>query len=254
MSESPFDIRDCVAIITGAAQGIGRTLVTGFARAGAHVVAVDLQQDKLNEVKSEITGLGRQCFTYAMDLRDVRAFDQIVQEVKEQWGQVDILYNNAGVNVHKDSVDLTEEEWDFVMDVNLKALFFCCQAVARVMIPQKKGKIINMSSTFGVVGFPQRAAYCASKGAVSILTKALAVEWAPYNINVNAIAPAAVYTPSRAELFSRKEFMDNLLSKLPLKRLAQPEDVLHAALYLASPASDFVTGHILMVDGGWTAI
>ncbi|MHB8986418.1 MAG: SDR family NAD(P)-dependent oxidoreductase [Eubacteriales bacterium] len=254
MSETPFAITDNVAIITGAAQGIGKSIAAGFAHAGANVVAVDLYKDKLTEVKSEITALGRKCLTYAMDLRDLPAFDEMVSEVKERWGRVDILFNSAGVNVHKDSIDLTEEEWDFVLDVNLKALFFCCQAVARVMIPQKKGKIINMSSTFGVVGFPQRAAYCSSKGAVSILTKSLAAEWAPYNINVNAIAPSAVFTSARAELFSKKEFMDNLLSKLPLKRLAQPEDILHAARYLASPASDYVTGHILMVDGGWTAI
>ncbi|MCL6450879.1 MAG: glucose 1-dehydrogenase [Acetobacteraceae bacterium] len=249
-----FDISGQVAIVTGAGQGIGRALATGLARAGASVAGVDLQQDKLKELEAELCSTGSPCATFALDLRDVKAFAAAVDSVKERWGHVDLLCNIAGVNLHKDSVDVTEEEWDFVLDVNLKALFFCCQAAARAMIPQKRGKIINMSSTFGVVGFPQRAAYCASKGAVSLLTKALAVEWAPHGITVNAIAPAAVFTPARAQLFSDPAFMENLLRRLPLGRLAQVEDVVNAALYLASPAADFVTGHVLMVDGGWTAI
>lgn len=249
-----FDITGRVAIITGAAQGIGRAMMEGFALAGAKVAGVDVQEEKLKELERELGQKGAGCLTFAVDIRDRAAFAGVVEQVQVQWEGVDILCNVAGVNVHKESLEMTEADWDRVMDINLKAVFFCSQAAARVMVSRKKGKIINISSTFGIVGFPQRAAYCASKGGVSVLTKALAVEWAPYGVNVNAIAPAAVFTPSRAELFSDPTFMENLLRRLPLGRLAQVDDVVNAALYLASPASDFVTGHILLVDGGWTAI
>ncbi|RJQ09446.1 MAG: SDR family oxidoreductase [Bacillota bacterium] len=248
-----FSVKGKVVAITGAAQGVGRDLSLGFARAGARVVAIDLQAEPLKDLSDEIVRLGSEALSFALDLRNVASVNECFQEVLKRWGGLDVLCNNAGVNVHKDSTDLTEDEWDFVLDVNLKALFFCCQAAARVMAPAREGRIINTASTFGIVGFPQRAAYCASKGGVVQLTRALALEWAPLGIRVNAVAPAAVWTPSRAELFSNEDFMRSLLAKLPLGRLARTSDVLAATIFLASPASEFVTGQVIVVDGGWTA-
>ncbi len=248
-----FRVGGRVVVITGAAQGVGRDLTRGFARAGAKVVAVDVRAEPLEALASEERAAGGEVQPYALDLRDVAGVNAAFGEVARRWGGVDVLCNNAGVNVHRDSLDLSEDEWDLVLDVNLKALFFCCQAAARVMSPARKGKIINTASTFGIVGFPQRAAYCASKGGVVQLTKALALEWAPLGITVNAVAPAAVWTASRADLFSDKDFMDKLLARLPLGRLTRTSDVLAATLFLASPASDFMTGHVLVIDGGWTA-
>jgi len=248
-----FRLDGKVVAVTGAAQGVGRELALAFASEHARVVALDLNGTALESLAAEVEGRGGELRPYALDIKNVSAVRSAFDETVARWGSLDVVCNNAGVNVHKDSLNLDEAEWDFVMDVNLKALFFCCQSAGRAMQAVGKGKIINTASTFGVVGFPQRAAYCASKGGVVQLTRALAVEWAPLGINVNAVAPAAIDTPSRSELFSNPEFMKGLLSRLPLGRLAQISDVVGATLFLAGPASDFITGHVLVVDGGWTA-
>lgn len=169
------------------------------------------------------------------------------------FGHIDILVNNAGVNITQWAVDVTEEAWDRVLDTNLKALFFCAQTVGKVMIRQKKGKIINVSSQTGTVAIPQRAAYCSSKGGVNQLTKLLAIEWAQYNINVNAIAPTFIETPFTKPMFEKEGFREYVLGNIPLGRVGTPDDVTGAVIYLASEASNMVTGHILLVDGGWTA-
>jgi 2-deoxy-D-gluconate 3-dehydrogenase len=169
------------------------------------------------------------------------------------FGHIDILVNNAGINIPQWAVDVTEEAWDDILDTNLKGLFFCAQAVGKVMIQQRKGKIINISSQTGTVAIPERAAYCSSKGGVNLLTKVLAVEWAQYNINVNAIAPTFIETPFSKPMFENTGFREYVLENIPLGRIGQPQDVVGGLIYLASEASNLVTGHILLIDGGWTA-
>ncbi len=166
----------------------------------------------------------------------------MVEDALKAMGRIDILANIAGVNVHKAAEEMTEKDWDFVLDVNLKALFFCCQAVGKVMLRQGSGRIINMSSSFGIVGFGGRTAYAASKAAVSNLTKTLALEWSAKGINVNAIAPGPVWTEARHDLFSNPEFYGNLIKKVPINRTAKPAEIVGPAIFLASEASSFVTG------------
>lgn len=205
-----FSLKGKVAIVTGAAQGIGREIALGFAQYGADIAAVDLNEERLQTLKSAIEALNRRCLTLHVDLADVGQIGQMAQRTVSEMGRIDILANIAGVNVHKAAEEMTEQDWDFVQDVNLRALFFCCQAVGKVMLKQGSGRIINMSSAFGVVGFGGRTAYASSKAAVSNLTKTLALEWSAKGIHVNALAPGPVWTEARHELFSNPEFYANL--------------------------------------------
>lgn len=248
-----FSLQDKVALVTGAAQGIGREISLGFARYGAHIAAVDINEERLKTLSREVESLGRKCLPLVVDLARKEQIDEMVERTVTGLGRIDILANIAGVNVHKPAEEMTEQDWDFVLDINLKALFFCCQAVGKVMLSQGSGRIINMSSSFGMVGFGGRTAYAASKAAVSNLTKTLALEWSAKGINVNAIAPGPVWTEARHELFSNPEFYANLIKKVPINRTAKPTEIVGPAIFLASEASTFVTGETLLVDGGWCA-
>jgi len=248
-----FSLQGKVALVTGAAQGIGREIALGFAQYGADIVAVDLTDEKLLTLKNAIEAQNRRCLVLAIDLVHVDQIDRMVETAVKEMGRIDILANIAGVNVHKAAEEMTEKDWDFVLDINLKALFFCCQAVGKVMLRQGSGRIINMSSSFGVVGFGGRTAYAASKAAVSNLTKTLALEWSAKGIHVNALAPGPVWTEARHELFSNPEFYANLLKKVPINRTAKPVEMVGPAIFLASEASSFVTGETLLVDGGFCA-
>jgi 2-deoxy-D-gluconate 3-dehydrogenase len=248
-----FSLQGKVALVTGAAQGIGREVALGFAQYGADIVAVDLSDEKLLTLKNAIEAQKRRCLVLTIDLAHGDQIDRMAETAVKEMGRIDILANIAGVNVHKAAEEMTEKEWDFVLDVNLKALFFCCQAVGKVMLRQGSGRIINMSSSFGVVGFGGRTAYAASKAAVSNLTKTLALEWSAKGINVNALAPGPVWTEARHELFSNPEFYANLLKKVPINRTAKPVEMVGPAIFLASEASSFVTGETLLVDGGFCA-
>jgi NAD(P)-dependent dehydrogenase (short-subunit alcohol dehydrogenase family) len=248
-----FGLKDKVAIVTGASQGIGRTLAIGLAEAGVHVALVSRTQSALEETAAEIRSLDRKALVIPVDLRDMSKIREMASEVHHSFGKIDILINNAAWTATKDALEATEEEWDRTMDTSLKSVFFACQAVARIMIPQGGGKIVNIGSTFGKVTFKGRSVYAAAKAGVHHLTRALANEWSSKGVNVNAIAPCVTETPTRREIFERPGYKEWATGQmLPVGRWAQPEDLLGATLFLCSSLSDMVVGHVLMVDGGWT--
>ncbi|MBW2057746.1 MAG: glucose 1-dehydrogenase [Deltaproteobacteria bacterium] len=248
-----FDLSGKVAIVTGAGRGMGYHIALALGRYGADLVVCSRTASELDRVGREIRELGRRVLIHQMDVRKIPDVHAMVKETVAAFGHIDILVNNAGINIPQWAVDVTEEAWDSIMETNLKGLFFCAQAVGKVMIEQKRGKIINVSSQAGSVGLLQRAAYCSSKGGVNLLTKVLAIEWAQYGINVNAIGPTFIQTPFTEPMFEKEGFREYVLGNIPLGRVGKPEDVVGAVIYLASDSSDLVTGHVLLVDGGWTA-
>ncbi|MEN6464412.1 MAG: glucose 1-dehydrogenase [Syntrophaceae bacterium] len=247
-----FKLTGKVALVTGAGRGIGRDIALALAEYGADVAVCSRTPAELDKVRDAIEKLGRRALAVKADVTRITEIQGLVDKVAGAFGRIDILVNNAGINIPQFAVDVTEEAWDRIMDINLKGLFFCAQAVGKVMIAQKGGKIINISSQTGTVAIPKRAAYCASKGGVNQLTKLLALEWAEHGINVNAVAPTFIETPFTEPMFRDKEFRRFVDENIPLGRVGKPSDVTGAVVYLASSASDLVTGLILLVDGGWT--
>jgi 2-deoxy-D-gluconate 3-dehydrogenase len=243
-----------VALVTGASTGLGRATALALAEAGADLVVTSRSLERLREVCAEIETRGRRAVPLAVDVRDVAAVRRMAEEAHAAFGRIDILVNNAGLNIPQWAVEVTEEAWDTIMDTNAKGLFFCCQAVGKYMIEQRYGRIVNMGSDMSLVGWIQRAAYCASKAAVSLLTKVLAIEWAQYGITVNCIAPTFVETPLTRPMFETiPGFREQVLRNIPLGRLGRPEEVAAAVVLLASDAAALITGVTLPVDGGWTA-
>jgi NAD(P)-dependent dehydrogenase (short-subunit alcohol dehydrogenase family) len=250
-----FGLAGKVAIVTGPSQGIGRAIALGLAKAGANLVLVEhpsLHGEALKELACEIEELGRRAMTVLADVTDVSQIRSMADQATESFGRIDILVNNVGWTGTTAALEVTEEEWDHTLDACLKSTFFCSQAVARTMIAQGRGKIINLGSNFGITAFKGRAAYCAAKAGVHQLTRALALEWAGQGVNVNAVAPALTETAGRRHMFERPGFKEWAVSMLPAGRWNQPEDLVGAVLFLASPLSDMVVGHVLVVDGGWT--
>jgi 2-dehydro-3-deoxy-D-gluconate 5-dehydrogenase len=245
-----------VALITGTGSGIGQASALALAQAGANVVVTELPS-KLEAARETAQtaerDYGVQALAVPLDLTKLDTIGDMVQQTLERFGQIDILVNNAGINIPKYALDVTEEDWDLVLDINLKGLFFCSQAVGREMVKRKSGKIINISSQMGVIGYYKRAAYCSSKAGVVNLTRVLAIEWAPYGVRVNCIGPTFLRTPLTAPMFADEGYYQEIVDRIPLGDIGKPEDVVGAVVYLASPASDLVTGHALLVDGGWTA-
>ena len=248
-----FDLTGRVAVVTGAGRGMGYHIALALARYGTDLVLCSRTVSELESVAAEIEKLGRRVLIKQMDVCVISDINEMVSAAVDTFDRIDILINNAGINIPQPAEDVTEEAWDAVMNTNLKGLFFCAQAVGRVMIRQGKGKIINVSSQAGEVGIPQRAAYCSSKGGVNQVTRVLALEWAKSNINVNAIAPTFIETPFTRPMFEKEGFRELVESKIPWGRIGKPEDVIGAVIYLSSDASDLVTGHMLLIDGGWTA-
>jgi NAD(P)-dependent dehydrogenase (short-subunit alcohol dehydrogenase family) len=225
-----------------------------MSRAGADVAVVGRNQDRLARTAGEIESQGRHAPVLIADLTQTEKIPDLLERAVEALGGLDILVNSAGVQITGPTEDVTETDWDATIDTNLKATFFCAQAAGRHFLKQGHGKIINLGSTFAEVGAPTFAAYCASKGGVLLLTRTLASEWAGRGVNINAIGPTAVRTEMNAYLLEDPGFMSGFLPKLPAGRVAMPQDVVGAAVFLASSAADMIHGIHLMVDGGFTAI
>ena len=253
MQYPDFSLSGQVALVTGASYGIGAGLARALAHAGATVAVAARSTDDLAAVTEEIRAEGGTAQAFQLDVRDVGQIERCVADVREAFGRLNILVNNAGLGANHPAVAVTEADWDEMMAVNLKGLFFCCQAAGRVMLAQGHGRIINMSSQASVVGIRDHAVYCASKGGVNQLTRVLALEWSASGVTVNAVAPTFIYTPGTAERLDNPEYLAGVLSRLPIGRVGTIADVAAAVIYLASPAGALVTGSVLMVDGGWTA-
>lgn len=248
-----FDLTGKVALVTGSSRGIGRAMALGLANYGADVVIVSRNYNECREAASEIRGVGRRALTLQCDVTKKDEVESLVTKAVEEYGKIDILVNNAGMNIRKLLVDYAEEDWDKVLNTNLKGIFIVGQAVAKQMMAQGYGKIINISSILGGIGLPNQCAYASSKGGINQLTKVMAIELAPYNIYVNAIAPAYIKTPMVEAWLSDPERYRNIVSNTALKRVGETEDLIGPIVFLASNASNYITGHILYVDGGWTA-
>ena len=248
-----FKLDGKAAIVTGAGQGIGKALALGLAEAGANIAAVDIVQERLDGLCGEIEAIGRKALPLVCDVTDVAATREMVGQVRQDLGSVDILANNAGINLRDASVDYAPEMWDKMMAVDLRGAFFMAQAAGRVMIEQGKGKIINTCSILSRIGRPTITAYTAAKHGLLGVTRALAVEWGPHGINVNGIAPGYFVTEMTQVLKDDPKFDAWVLDRVPLKRWGEVSDLRGAVVYLASDASDYVTGQLIYVDGGWTA-
>jgi NAD(P)-dependent dehydrogenase (short-subunit alcohol dehydrogenase family) len=248
-----FSLAGQVALITGASKGIGFGVAKALSHAGARVAVAARSSSDLELLVAEIQAEGGEAKAFPLDVSDLAEVKSCFHGVQGFFGRLDILVNNAGLGANHPAIDVTEADWDEMMNVNLKGLFFCCQAAGRIMLEQRLGRIINMSSQAGMVGIRDHAVYCASKGAVNQLTRVLALEWSALGINVNAVAPTFIYTPGTAERLDDPAYLQRVVDRLPIGRVGTITDVAAAVIYLASPAGALVTGSVLLVDGGWTA-
>ncbi len=253
---SSFGLLDKIAVVTGASQGIGRAIALGLAQAGAHLVLAkypEKRQDEIKAVQAEIEALGRRAIIVQTDVAEVDQVRALMDKTKETFGRIDILVNNAGWTGTTPALDVSEEEYDRTMAASLKSVFFASQAAARIMIPQGGGKIINIGSNFGEIAFKSRSVYAAAKAGVHHLSRALSLEWAKDGVLVNVVAPCITETESRKNILERPGYKEWATKEMiPRGRWNQPEDLVGAVLFLSSPLSDMVVGHVLMVDGGWT--
>jgi NAD(P)-dependent dehydrogenase (short-subunit alcohol dehydrogenase family) len=250
-----FQLEGKTAIVTGASRGIGEAIAKGFARAGADLVLVSRNLSALEGVAKEIEGLGRKVIPVSADIGNLEEIQKVIEATLKVFPRIDILLNNAGISpVLKKAEEMNLKQWEEVVRVNLTGTFLFCQAAGKVMIQQGGGKIINMVSVGAVVGFPRQIAYCATKGGILQLTRVLAIEWTRYNIQVNAIGPAYLETELTKGMRESKIISEDLLRKTPMGRFGKPEEIVGAAIYLASDASSYVTGQTLFVDGGWLAL
>jgi NAD(P)-dependent dehydrogenase (short-subunit alcohol dehydrogenase family) len=255
MNEFPnFSLAGQVALVTGAARGLGRAIALAFAHAGADVALGLRDASTGSDLAREIEAQGRKALRLQMDVTDLVQISRATQDAVDRFGKLDILVNNAGNGISGLALDVTEQDFDQTLALNLKSAFFASQAAAKIMMRQKSGRIINMSSQAGFVALPTESVYCASKAAVSHLTKCLAVEWGSYNITVNAVAPTFITTPGTDEALADPAFRADVIERIAaLHRIGEPKDVAGAVIFLASPAAALITGHTILIDGGWTA-
>jgi len=250
MSQSLFDLTGKVAVVTGASRGLGQHFARSLARAGADLVITSRKLDSLQGFKKEIDSLGRKALPLELDVRDYDSIQRMVEAAHQYYGKIDILVNNAGCNVRKPAVDVTWDDWNLVVDTNLRGSFFVAQAVAKRMIPRRYGRIINIGSVTTIFGYANITPYCASRGGVKQMTMSLADDWGPYGITVNCLAPGWFKTEQTKVLYENKEWVEYIIDRIPLKRPGQPNDLDGAIVFLASDASAYMTGHTLLVDGG----
>ncbi len=257
--KAKFDLTDRIALVTGASRGLGRGMALALASAGAHVAIAARSAEELARVAAEIRGLGRESLPIRADLVECRDGIRAVAETVKHFGRVDILVNNVGTNIRKPALEVTEPDWDYMVNLNLKTAFFTAQAAGRQMVaqfqknPSCRGKIINIGSLATSLALPNASVYAVTKGGIGQLTRALALEWAKLGVNVNAIAPGYFYTDLTEPLLTHPEHSAKILGRIPLGRTGEIEDIAGLVVFLASPASDYITGQVVYVDGGWTA-
>ncbi len=250
-----FDLTGKVAIVTGGSRGVGKEIATALGEAGAKLAITARREEWLTLTQKELEGMGIECSSVVADVSEVEGVKKMVAKTLEKWGKIDILVNNAGVVWAAPPEQMSLDKWDYVMNINARGTFICCQEVGREMIRQKHGNIINISSAVGVSAIDPKSgqfiSYQASKAAINIMTKQLAVEWGPHNIRVNVIAPSFLSTRLTDALIARTG--ENMKRWIPLGRIGRPDEIRGAVVFLASEASSYVTGQILCLDGGTTA-
>ena len=250
MEESLFDLTGKAAIVTGASRGLGQQMSQALARAGADLVITSRSKDRLADSQREIEAIGRRAVPLELDVRDYDSIQRMADDAWAAYGKIDVLVNNAGCNVRKRAVEVTWEEWNLILDTNLRGPFFVSQAVAKKMIPRGYGRIINIGSVTAVFGYSGLAPYGASRGGVKQLTMSLADDWGSYGITVNCLAPGWFKTAQSAALYENKAWVLYIWDGIPLTRPGRPRDLDGAVVFLASEASEYVTGQTLLVDGG----
>jgi NAD(P)-dependent dehydrogenase (short-subunit alcohol dehydrogenase family) len=249
-----FSLAGQVALVTAAGRGLGRAIAVALAGAGADVALGLRDVNSARDLVAEIETLGRHALPLQMDVTKLDQITRAVDATAVRFGKLDILVNNAGNGFTNLAIDVPEEEFDATLNINLKATFFAAQAAAKIMMRQNSGRIINMSSQAGYAALPTESIYCASKAAVSHLTKCLAVEWGEFNITVNAVAPTFIRTPGTEEALADPTFRADVIERIAgLHRIGEPVEVSGAVVFLASPAASLITGHTILIDGGWTA-
>jgi len=250
MTNDLFDLSGRVAIVTGTSRGLGQNLARALAKAGADVVITSRNRDHLLSFESEIKSLGRRAVSLQLDVRDLSSIQQMATAAESAFGHIDILVNNAGCNVRKPALEVTWDDWNLILDTNLRGSFFVAQAVARLMIPRRYGRIINIGSVTSVAGYAGLGPYGASRGGIRQLTMSLADDWGKHGVTVNCLAPGWFHTEQNKALYEDQEWVNYLCERIPLKRPGEPQDLDGAIVFLASESSRYITGQTILVDGG----
>lgn len=243
-----MQFKDKVALVTGGGRGIGREITTRFAKEGADIAICDVNKEAMEDVKKEVESLGRRCVVFETDVTNVQQVDEMISKILDNYKKVDILINNAGITRDGLLVRMSEKDWDAVLDINLKGVFNCTKSVAKPMMKQRWGRIVNIASIIGIMGNAGQANYAASKGGIIAFTKSVAKELASRNVNVNAIAPGFIQTAMTKKL--PDNYREEMLKMIPLNRFGEAVDVANTALFLASDSASYITGHVIQVDGG----